>query len=362
MTSAAPALELRDLVKAYGEIRAVDGVSLRVEPGEFVTLLGPSGCGKTSLLNMIAGFFPPSSGRILLAGKDVTNTAAYLRNVGVVFQNYALFPHMTVAQNIAFGLEERRMKRADIDRRVRQALDMVKLGEFGARRPAQLSGGQQQRVALARALVIEPQLLLLDEPLSALDKNLRTEMQIEIKQIQRQTGIAAIFVTHDQNEALSMSDRIAVLKQGKIEQIGSARDIYCAPRSGYVASFVGDINRFPGTICRSDATEIMVDLGGGTVLCAAAERGRFITGSKVEIFVRPEDITLGLPKAGQSNVLAGTVAAHSYQGSFTHVVVDLPGMQPVLLAIPGGDVVARHAPGSPVHVRLDLTRASILPG
>ena len=358
----APALELQDVVKAYGDVRAVDGVSLRVEPGEFVTLLGPSGCGKTSLLNMIAGFFPPSSGRILLAGKDVTRTAPYLRNVGVVFQSYALFPHMTVAQNVAFGLEERRIRRAEIDRRVRQALDMVHLGAFGARRPAQLSGGQQQRVALARALVIEPRLLLLDEPLSALDKNLRTQMQIEIKQIQRQTGIAAIFVTHDQNEALSMSDRIAVLNHGKVEQVGSAREIYCAPRSGYVASFVGDINRFPGTVSGSGPTATMIDLGDGVVLCASAERGRFSQGSKVDVFVRPEDITLGVPMAGQSNVLPGTVAAHSYQGSFTHVVVALPSRQPVILAIPGGDAVERHAPGSPVHVRLDLSRASILPG
>ena len=307
----APALELQDVVKAYGDVRAVDGVSLRVEPGEFVTLLGPSGCGKTSLLNMIAGFFPPSSGRILLAGKDVTHTAPYLRNVGVVFQSYALFPHMTVAQNVAFGLEERRIRRAEIDRRVRQALDMVHLGAFGARRPAQLSGGQQQRVALARALVIEPRLLLLDEPLSALDKNLRTQMQIEIKQIQRQTGIAAIFVTHDQNEALSMSDRIAVLNHGKVEQVGSARDIYCAPRSGYVASFVGDINRFPGTVSGSDPTATMIDLGDGVVLCASAERGRFSQGSKVDVFVRPEDITLGVPMAGQSNVLRTVAAGRS---------------------------------------------------
>ena len=362
MTGATPALELRDAVKAYGKLRVVDGVSLRVAPGEFVTLLGPSGCGKTSLLNMIAGFFPPTSGQILLAGRDVTHTAPYVRNVGVVFQNYALFPHMTVAQNIAFGLQERRMPRPEIARRVAGALDMVKLGDFGQRRPAQLSGGQQQRVALARALVIEPQLLLMDEPLSALDKNLRTQMQIEIKQIQRQTGIAAIFVTHDQNEALSMSDRIAVLKQGRIEQIGTARDIYGAPRSSYVASFVGDINRFPGTVAGTSDAETVVDLGGGTVLRASAARGKFTNGSKVEVFVRPEDMTITVAAPGQRNVLAGTVAAHSYQGSFTHVVVELPDLPPILLAAPGGDVVERHLPGSAVHVQLDLTRASILPG
>ena len=364
------ALELQDVSKSYGAARAVDGISLRVEPREFVTLLGPSGCGKTSLLNMIAGFFPPSAGRILLHGRDVTGTAAYLRDVGVVFQNYALFPHMTVAGNIAFGLEERRRPQREITGRVEAALDMVGLSGFGRRRPAELSGGQQQRVALARALVFEPKLLLLDEPLSALDKNLRTQMQIEIKRIQRQTGVAAIFVTHDQNEALSLSDRIAVLKEGRIEQIGTAREIYCAPRSSYVASFVGDINRFPGVVATgATPTAVAVDIGGGLRLQAG--RGGFIGGAVVDVFVRPEEITIldaapdgpGRPDGpGGVNVLTGTVAAHSYQGSFTHVVVAVPGLPPVILSVPGGEVVAAHPPGTPVQLCLDLAQASILPG
>ena len=285
------ALELQDVAKSYGPALAVDGISLRVEPREFVTLLGPSGCGKTTLLNIIAGFLTPSSGRVILHGRDVTNTAAYLRDVGVVFQNYALFPHMTVAGNVAFGLEERRRPRREINQRVAAALEMVGLSGFGQRRPAELSGGQQQRVALARALVFEPKLLLLDEPLSALDKNLRLQMQIEIKRIQRQTGVAAIFVTHDQNEALSLSDRIAVLKAGRIEQIGTAREIYCAPRSSYVASFVGDINRFAGVVTQgAEPGAIAVDIPGGIRL--QTKRGGFVRGAAVDVFVRPEEIAI----------------------------------------------------------------------
>ena len=212
----------------------------------------------------------------------MTRTAPYLRNVGVVFQNYALFPHMTVAGNVAFGLEERRRPRREIERRVTETLEMVGLAGFGRRRPSELSGGQQQRVALARALVFEPKLLLLDEPLSALDKNLRMQMQIEIKRIQRQTGVAAIFVTHDQNEALSLSDRIAVLKAGRIEQIGTAREIYCTPRSSYVASFVGDINRFPGVVTQGAAGTIAVEIAGGVRLQTG--RGGFVGGSVVDVF------------------------------------------------------------------------------
>ncbi len=337
----------------------MDGISLRVEPREFVTLLGPSGCGKTSLLNMVAGFFPPSAGRILLHGKDVTRTASYLRSVGVVFQNYALFPHMTVAGNVAFGLEERRHPRREIPARVDAALEMVGLAGFGHRRPTELSGGQQQRVALARALVFEPKLLLLDEPLSALDKNLRTQMQIEIKRIQRQTGVAAIFVTHDQNEALSLSDRIAVLKAGRIEQIGTAREIYCTPCSAYVASFVGDINRFAGTVTAGGMPgEMMVEIDGGVRLCAP--QGGFADGAKVDLFVRPEGIDIANGYGGP-NMLEGTVTAHSYGGSFTHVVVAVPGLPPVMLSVPGGEVVAAHPAGSVVRLRLDLAQASILP-
>ncbi len=358
------ALELQDVAKSYGSVMAVDGISLRVEAREFVTLLGPSGCGKTSLLNMVAGFLPPSLGRIMLHGQDVTRTAPYLRNVGVVFQNYALFPHMTVAGNVAFGLEERRRPRREIERRVTETLEMVGLAGFGRRRPSELSGGQQQRVALARALVFEPKLLLLDEPLSALDKNLRMQMQIEIKRIQRQTGVAAIFVTHDQNEALSLSDRIAVLKAGRIEQIGTAREIYCTPRSSYVASFVGDINRFPGVVTQGAAGTIAVEIAGGVRLQTG--RGGFVGGSAVDVFVRPEEVTivdtaLSLDGPGGENLITGAVAAHSYQGSFTHVVVDVPGLPPVTLSTPGGDVVAAYPPGSPIRLRLDLTHASILP-
>ncbi len=351
---------MRGVTKSYGGVRAVDCISLVVERGEFLTLLGPSGCGKTSLLNMIAGFFPPSSGRIVVDGQDVTDRPPYLRDVGVVFQNYALFPHMTVAQNVAFGLEERRHPKARIRERVDQALTMVRLEAMGARRPAQLSGGQQQRVALARALVIEPRLLLLDEPLSALDKNLRTQMQIEIRQIQRQTGVTAVFVTHDQAEALSLSDRVAVLNQGRIEQLGTAREIYGAPRSAFVASFVGETNVLSGVVGASARDGLRIDLDVGAVLFVERHQGRLAPGCKVDVFVRPEDVAIVPPLGDRLNVVTGIVSAHSYQGSFTHVVAGIGSHRPILMTVPGAEVIDRHPAGTALHMRLDLNRAVIL--
>jgi ABC-type Fe3+/spermidine/putrescine transport system ATPase subunit len=239
---AEPALQIAALTKRFGTLTAVDAIDLTVAQGEFVTLLGPSGCGKTTTLNMIAGFIAPDAGSIRLQGRAVESLPPFRRDLGLVFQDYALFPHMTVAENVGFGLRMRRVARAEIAQRVTQALDLVQLTGLDDRRPLQLSGGQRQRVALARALVIQPTMLLLDEPLSNLDLKLREEMRVEISTLQRRLGIATVFVTHDQGEALTMSDRIAVMRQGRIEQLGSPNDIYERPATRFVASFIGTAN------------------------------------------------------------------------------------------------------------------------
>jgi len=232
-------VELRGCTRDYGAVRAVDALDLAVHEGEFLALLGPSGCGKTTTLNLIAGFVEPTAGRILIDGEDVTGRPPHLRALGVVFQSYALFPHLSVRENVAFGLRERRVTAAEIERRVAEALELVRLDARGRQRPAELSGGMQQRVALARALVYRPRVLLLDEPLAALDKKLREEMRDELRAIQRSVGITTIFVTHDQAEALGLSDRIAVMSRGRIEQLGTPREIYERPVTRFVADFIG---------------------------------------------------------------------------------------------------------------------------
>ncbi len=243
---AEPALQIAALTKRFGSMAAVDAIDLTVMPGEFVTLLGPSGCGKTTTLNMIAGFIIPDSGSIRLQGQSVEALPPFRRDLGLVFQDYALFPHMSVGENVGFGLRMRRVPRAEIGRRVADALDLVQLTGLGERRPSQLSGGQRQRVALARALVVHPAMLLLDEPLSNLDLKLREEMRMEISSLQRRLGIATVFVTHDQGEALTMSDRIAVMREGRIEQIGTPGDIYERPATRFVAQFIGAANLVEG--------------------------------------------------------------------------------------------------------------------
>ena len=232
-------LSLNGLSKHYGDFFAVREVSLQIADGEFLVLLGPSGCGKTTTLRMVAGFIEPSAGHVRLAGQDVTLLPPWKRNAGMVFQSYALFPHMTVAQNVAFGLEMRKLSRADIDRRVEETLALVRLGGYGGRLPRQLSGGQQQRVALARALAIRPDVLLLDEPLSNLDAKLRQEVRVEIRELQRQLGLTTVMVTHDQEEALTMADRLVVMNEGSVRQVGSQRDLYERPADRFVAGFVG---------------------------------------------------------------------------------------------------------------------------
>jgi putative spermidine/putrescine transport system ATP-binding protein len=294
-----PALVLRGLRKSFGDAAAVDGVDLEVRRGEFVTLLGPSGSGKTTTLRMVAGFTTPTGGSIEIDGADMTRVPPHRRDVGMVFQNYALFPHMTAAQNIAFPLQMRRLPRREIDERVKNALELVKLDRFGDRYPRQLSGGQQQRIALARAVVFEPRLLLMDEPLGALDRKLRETLQLEIMHVSRQLEATVLYVTHDQEEALVLSDRIAIFNSGRIEQLGSGEDLYDRPASLFVADFIGESNILRGRFERDGAAGGA--LGGAIshgsfrwlVGSAAAERAALDEGAAAALVIRPERIRIG---------------------------------------------------------------------
>lgn len=303
------AIRFEGVSRHFGEVRAVDAVDLEVADGEFFSMLGPSGSGKTTCLRMIAGFDRPTSGRIVLYGKDVSDLPPYERPVNTVFQDYALFPHMTVDQNIAYGLMIKRVPAAERGKRVDEMLELVQLPGFGRRKPAQLSGGQRQRVALARALINHPRVLLLDEPLGALDLKLRQQMQVELKSLQRQVGITFVFVTHDQEEALTMSDRVAVFSRGKIEQVGSPADIYEHPSTAFVAGFVGTSNLVEGDIAIR------------------------ITGSDSRFSIRPEKIHLGAtqdPVAADELSVDGRVRDVIYLGLYTRYLVELGG---------GGDLV-----------------------
>ena len=280
-------VQLTELVKAYPGVVAVDRLTLEIREGEFMTFLGASGSGKTTTLSMIAGLTLPTSGEILLNGQDVTFIPPHKRNIGMVFQNYALFPHMTVYENIAFPLKMHKVSKEEIDKRVRQALHMVQLPQHGDRYPSQLSGGQQQRIALARALSFEPGLILMDEPLGALDKKLRQHMQIEIKHIQEELGFTTIYVTHDQEEALTMSDRIAVLRDGKLEQVGSPEELYEEPKTLYVADFIGESNIFSASVLEVKDERLLLQLPGGHSFHALKCIGK-IKGPGASVAIRPE--------------------------------------------------------------------------
>ena len=287
---AAADVRLVDLRKQFGEVTAVDGVSLDIRAGEFFSLLGPSGCGKTTTLRMIGGFELPSAGRIELGGHDITTAPPEKRPVNMVFQNYALFPHLSVFENVAFGLRRRKTPQPEIDQRVGEAMGLVRLGGLGQRKPDQLSGGQQQRVALARALVNRPQVLLLDEPLGALDLKLRKQLQVELKRVQLEVGITFIYVTHDQEEALALSDRIAVMDHGRVEQLGTPEELYDHPRTLFVAGFIGTSNLLPGTVEGMDGDAALVRLATGEPCRAMAGGAR--AGDPVTVAVRPESIRL----------------------------------------------------------------------
>jgi len=311
-------LSLQGVRKEFNGVVAVESFNLEVEPGEFVSFLGPSGCGKTTTLRMVAGFEPPTAGTIRLAGEDVTYAKANERNIGMVFQSYALFPNMTVAENIAFGLRVRKEEGAARGERVAELLDLIHLPDKAKSYPNELSGGQQQRVALARALAIRPQLLLLDEPLSALDAKIRDDLRAEIRRIQRQLSITTIYVTHDQEEALALSDRIVVMSKGQMEQVGEPFEIYNNPSTAFVASFVGQLNRLPVTVVdpalgrlRAGRSEIRT-----TSLIESPE------GTEVSLMMRPEEVTLD---AEEENVLDGTVESVTFLGSIVRVQVAVDG-------------------------------------
>jgi len=308
---------LRGLEKRYGATRALDGVSLEVAPGEFFTLLGPSGCGKTTSLRAVAGFVRPDAGDVRIRGARVNDVPPHRRRVGLVFQSYALFPHRTVRQNVAFGLRMQRAARAEITRLVDEALALVQLPGHGERYPRELSGGEQQRVALARALVTRPAVLLLDEPLGALDKKLRDHMKIELKRLQRDVGVTTIYVTHDQEEALTMSDRVAVMRAGRLEQVGTPREIYETPRTVFVAGFIGNTNLFAGR-SRGGAA---VDCAGVTIATAGAAPE---AGAPVTVAVRPERIRLD-DTGTLDNELPATVAHVVYQGETVRYLLAADG-------------------------------------
>ncbi|KAF1071021.1 MAG: Spermidine/putrescine import ATP-binding protein PotA [Pseudomonas citronellolis] len=318
-------VSFRGVQKSYdGESLIVKDLNLDIRKGEFLTLLGPSGSGKTTSLMMLAGFETPTSGEILLAGRSINNVPPHKRDIGMVFQNYALFPHMTVAENLAFPLSVRGMSKTDVSERVKRALSMVQLDTFAGRYPAQLSGGQQQRVALARALVFEPQLVLMDEPLGALDKQLREHMQMEIKHIHQRLGVTVVYVTHDQGEALTMSDRVAVFHQGEIQQIAPPAELYEHPRNSFVANFIGENNRIAGQLEKNDGERCTVSLARGEkVEALAVNVGQ--PGDTVSLSIRPERVRLNGHSENCVNRFSGRVAEFIYLGDHVRVRLEVCG-------------------------------------
>jgi spermidine/putrescine ABC transporter ATP-binding subunit len=350
-------VRLEGLLKTYGRVRAVDGVTLTVSGGEFVTLLGPSGSGKTTTLMMVAGFVEPDAGEVFLGGARVTDTPAHRRGLGMVFQHYALFPHMTVFDNIAYPLRMRRVPRAEIRDRVRAALDLVRLPDVGGRYPRQLSGGQQQRIALARALVYQPQVLLMDEPLGALDKKLREEMQVELRTLQQGLGLTALYVTHDQEEAMALSDRVVVMRDGRIEQAGAPDDLYERPRTRFVADFIGASNRLDGEVRREGDAWVFVTAEGARLPVArppdAAAAG------PVQLVLRPERIRWA--DDGTAEVSAsGTVVAVTYLGERIRYLVRLDGGPTLAVTHPNLPAGRRPAAGAAVRLGWDRADATLL--
>ena len=342
-------IELRGVAKRFGAVVAVERTDLAVAAGEFVALLGPSGCGKTTTLRMIAGLEEPTAGDILVGGRRINDVPVHRRNFGMVFQDLALFPHKTAYDNIAFGLGYRRVARAEIDARVRRALDIVRLPQVGDRFPRQLSGGQQQRVAVARAIVIEPDLLLFDEPLSALDANLREEMRIELKRIHRTLGITTVFVTHDQAEALSMADRIVLMRDGRIEQAGTPDDLYRRPRTEFVARFFGHVNEVRGRIESQGGAISCVRLDGGAVVPVKAAAGDHDGTARLLLRAERIGVAVAWPDDPQAAVLPATIVSSDYLGVLVRYVIDAGGEQLVALQAAGGQI---FKPGEAVIVHI----------
>jgi spermidine/putrescine transport system ATP-binding protein len=350
----AGALSLTGLVKRFGDEVAVDGLDLEIGEGEFFSLLGSSGCGKTTTLRMVAGFEQPDDGKILLDGQDLASVSPHKRPVNTVFQSYALFPFLDVSDNVAFGLKYQRTTKDEVRRRVGAALDLVQMGAMSKRKPHQLSGGQQQRVALARALVLEPTVLLLDEPMGALDAKLRKQLQIELRSLQKTVGTTFVYVTHDQDEALTMSDRLAVLDKGKVKQVGTPSEVYSAPANTHVATFLGTANLWPATVTGADQDAITCSVGGASLRVAGRAAG---AGDSVSVMVRPERVEVS-PTATDTdgaNILKGHVDTLTFRGAHTNVllacaelrveaqVANLAGSPPEWLC-EGADVAVQISP------------------
>jgi putative spermidine/putrescine transport system ATP-binding protein/spermidine/putrescine transport system ATP-binding protein len=354
------AVTLQDIVKRFGTFTAVHRTTLEIPEGAFVTLLGPSGCGKTTNLRMIAGLLDPTEGEIRIGGRRVNDVPIHKRNLGLVFQNYALFPHKTVAENVAFGLKYRDVPKSEIPAKVQAALDLVQLPHVGDRYPKELSGGQQQRIALARAIVIEPDVLLLDEPLSALDANLREDMRVELKRIQERIGVTTVFVTHDQSEALAMSDLIVVMSEGRVEQVGKPEEVYNTPASEFVANFLGASNITEATCIEHGASVVVEDATFGTVTVPAAKAPNLTGQGPAKLVVRAEKLLLSKDPAPEGVIsVPATVETVDYQGQAVRYFVRAGEAQ--LQAI---NMIDEHpfAAGASVHLHLRPQDCAALPG
>jgi iron(III) transport system ATP-binding protein len=349
-------VEFHDIALAFGKTQVLRDIDLVIEPGEFFALLGPSGSGKSTLLRVIAGFAFPQSGRVLVDGRDISRVPPWERNIGMVFQNYALWPHMTVWQNVAFGLEERKLPRAEIERRTADALDLVGLRELAARRPSQISGGQQQRIALARTIAIEPKVLLLDEPLSNLDAKLRIHMRTELLALQRKLGVTTIFVTHDQEEALSIADRVAVLDQGVIQQVGTPVELFDTPANRFIATFVGTINLLRGTLVQAGGRLVFRSEAFGEIAVDGGAAG------PAEFAIRPHALQLaapGGPMDGGRIWVDGTVTEREFLGEFVRYNVKVKATD-LVVDQPHYMKEAGFAPGAAVRVGINPAQARLL--
>jgi spermidine/putrescine transport system ATP-binding protein len=354
-------VELVSLCRRFDDFVAVDGISLEIKEGEFFSLLGPSGCGKTTTLRMVAGFEPPTSGQILLDGVDVGSWAPNRRNVNTVFQNYALFPFLTVVENVAFGLKYKSVAKSEREKLAAEALELVQMTEFAKRRPNQLSGGQQQRVALARALVLRPSVLLLDEPLGALDAKLRRQLQVELAGLQKRVGITFLYVTHDQEEALTMSDRLAVMNKGKIVQLGAPEDVYNEPTDAYVADFLGVSNLMDARVeqCGGEHSPCRLRLGDFQL---DAQAGRLDATGSVKLAIRPERVHLHDYQSTGANRVPGMIDRIVFLGSTTHVYVRLPSGTALQALVRNDGNALPYSQGTAVSIELPCDALRVLPG
>jgi len=352
-------LVFENVVKRFGTFTAVHNLNLTIKEGEFFSFLGPSGCGKTTILRMVSGFIEPSEGKISLGGQDLRGIGPNKRPTALIFQNLALFPLMTVAQNIAFGLEVRGVTTALRQRKVDEMLELIALTGYGKRRIDELSGGQKQRVAIARALAVEPKVLLLDEPLSALDLKLRQHMRAELRAIQQRTGITFIYITHDQGEALAMSDRVAVMSQGHVEQVGLSADIYNHPETPFVASFVGENNLFGGRVAAADGREAVLDTAFGR-LAGLNPRGLTV-GEEALLFVRPERLRLDATAGAAENHIRSKVLGEMFEGITVNISLENPEGRPVMLTMSNDGAIPSFAEGSELGVHFATENATVLP-